>query len=347
VKYHLEIRGVLDGEIAHRYEPAAGVTIRSKANRFVVETPERTWKFSTPISAKKRPFNWLRITRRGLRTDKSNAVFNWKKDGIVVVYDGAIYFFSLEDQELTRVSSLHNCRNVLHGAIAVTTHGIYISEYGRNSERGTVPIWRSCDDGRSWDIVYEFPAGSIKHAHGVYFDKFTDRFWVPTGDFEGECMVLFADPNFSDVTIYGNGTQIWRPVSMFFTEDRVIWPMDSQLQTSYLQIFDRKSETLAQGQPFPGPVWYSKQFADGPGILQSTVELGEGVKSDSSHLFVSEDLVDWSHLAAYEKDAWPMPYFKFGVVAFADGPQNSTDFAFFGEALKGLDGKIVRAALRT
>ena len=40
-----------------------------------------------------------------------------------------------------------------------------------------------------------------------------------------------------------------------------------------------------------------------------------------------------------------MRYFKFGVVAFADGPQNSDDFVLFGEALQGMDGRVIRASI--
>jgi hypothetical protein len=40
-----------------------------------------------------------------------------------------------------------------------------------------------------------------------------------------------------------------------------------------------------------------------------------------------------------------MRYFKFGVLAFADGPQSSKEFVLFGEALKGLDGRSLIVGL--
>jgi hypothetical protein len=178
----------------------------------------------------------------------------------------------------------------------------------------------------------------------VYFDRFTEKLWIPTGDFAGECFLVEADQNFSEVKYHGNGMQQWRPVSLFFEKDHIVWGMDSQLETSTMQIFDRNSESLTCGQAFPGPVWYSKQL-DGLSLLQTTCEIGPGVHSDSAHLFVSSDNRHWAEVAAFHKDAMPMRYFKFGVIAFADGAQCSDRFAMFGEALKGFDGVSLIAAV--
>jgi hypothetical protein len=81
-----------------------------------------------------------------------------------------------------------------------------------------------------------------------------------------------------------------------FKENYIIWGMDSPLQTSNLQIFDRKSKKLKKGCSFPGPVWYSKIFSDQSAILQTSVEIGDGVKSNYSSLFYSKDLINWSEI---------------------------------------------------
>jgi hypothetical protein len=60
---------------------------------------------------------------------------------------------------------------------------------------------------------------------------------------------------------------------------------------------------------------------------------------------VSSDNRHWAEVAAFHKDAMPMRYFKFGVIAFADGAQCSDRFAMFGEALKGFDGVSLIAAV--
>jgi hypothetical protein len=58
-------------------------------------------------------------------------------------------------------------------------------------------------------MVNEFPAGSIKHVHGVYTDPYSDRLWIPTGDFAGECYLYSTDEEFRELMAHGDGQQSW------------------------------------------------------------------------------------------------------------------------------------------
>jgi hypothetical protein len=280
-----------------------------------------------------------------LRLDKMNAVFTADRHAVIVLYQGGIYRCDLAREDVRQTGRLQQCRNVLHRGVCVTSEGyICFGEYGANPGREPVPIWMSIDDGNSWNIVFEFPAGTIKHVHGVYLDPYSGRLWIPTGDFEGECFLYDADPRFSDVRRYGDGTQAWRPVSLFIEREHLVWGMDSQLETSSLQIFDRRTGTLTRGRDFPGPIWYSKAL-EGGSVMQTTCEIGAGVRSDHAHLFASKDNRSWVEVAKYRKDRWPMRYFKFGVIAFADGTQTTDRFALFGEGLSSFDGVSFIGAL--
>lgn len=332
-------------EIVHYYNPSANTSIRSFGRYFHIEIDDQGWSFALPLSIPFIFFSLFRITRRLFRLDKSNAVFTYNKEAIIILFRGGIYRFDLSQKSLLRVGELNNCRNVLHCGVAVTRGGIFLGEYGDNKDRNTVDIIVSKDDGYSWSTVYQFPKGTIKHIHGVYSDPYTDRLWIPTGDFEGECYLISSDYAFNDVIRYGDGTQKWRAVGLFFTEKEVIWAMDSPLEVSTLQRFDRSNCKLTQGMRFPGPVWYVKQLSDGVSLVQTTVEIGPGVLTNSSCLYASVDFEHWECIASFEKDCWPMPYFKWGVIGFADGEQTSHDFAFFAEALKGLDGRGFAAKL--
>jgi len=342
----LEIIEEIDGEIAHFYEPCTSTNLFSKANTFFGMLNGEPFKFTVSISPKKKAFTIFRYTRRLLRLDKSSAIFNHKKDGIIVLYQGSIYFYDLKRRKLEIAGQLRQCRNVLHSGIAVTKNGIYFGEYGANVDREPVPVWKSLDDGRSWSVVYEFSAGKIKHVHGVYHDKFTNDLWIPTGDFAGECfLVNVSKENFDNLTFFGDGTQNWRPVSLFFDEKKIYWGMDTQLETSYLQVFDRSTKEIKKGQEFPGPVWYSKQFTDNLAILATTVEIGPGSKINNANIYGSTNFLIWSELKSFRKDLLPKRFFKFGVISFADGNQDSTDFVMHGEALTKFDGKILKARI--
>ena len=193
---------------------------------------------------------------------------------------------------------------------------------------------------RNWEKVFSFPEGSIRHIHGIYFDKYSNSLLITTGDFEGECLIAkVPNADFSLLEVLGNGSQKYRCVNMFFKEDKIIWGMDSNLETSFVQIFDRKTKKITEGMSLPGPVWYSKQFNDGSGIIQTSVEIGKGVKDNYSYLFFSDDLINWELIAKYKKDIYPMRYFKFGVIGFSEGIQYPSKFPIHAEGLKSIDGK--------
>lgn len=341
----IDLAELVEGEAVYWYDSRTRDIIYSKGNRFFATLAGEVHAFSLPVSAGWRPLLATRLSRRLSRLDMANVVLNRDRSGLVVLYRGRLFFYDLETRRGQSTGALRLCRNVLRGGIAVTDSGIYFGEYGPNPRRLSVPVWRSTDDGRSWDIVYEFPAGSIKHVHGVYADPFTDRFWLSTGDSDGECFLVSADRDFRNVEYFGDGGQAWRLVSLIFEPEKILWGMDSQLATVRLQEFDRGTGALQSIGTFPGPVWYSKRLLDGWTVLQTTVEPGPQVASDHAHLFISRDCRRWTEIARFRKDFWKMPYFKFGALAFADGPQTSMEFAMFGEGLVGADGRCLVARL--
>ena len=335
----------LDAETVHLYDTVSRNTIVGTGRRIEATIGGTAHRIVLPLSPL---LVWglaARLPRRVLRLDRTNVVLNERGDGIVLVYRGAIHLYELETRRLRRTATLRQCRNVLHRGVAVTARGIYLGEYGRNPQRRAVPIHCSRDGGRSWDVAYEFAAGSIRHVHGVFHDPYTGRLWIPTGDRAGECYLVSADHDFADVVRYGDGSQAWRAVTLFFEPDRIVWAMDSERETSYLQVFDRRSGALTRGRAFPGPVWYGKRLAGGPALLQTTVEVGPGVQRPQTCVFASSDLVEWREVVRFDKDRWPLRWCRFGLVAFADGRQTAEDFVLFGDALQGLDGRAYRAAL--
>jgi len=331
-------------EIIHHYDSDNKNIIKSTGNYFSIKFNGQENSFSLPV--KNRFLIRFRLFRRLLRYDKSNAVFNWRRDGVIVLYQSKIYFIDLKENKISFIDNLKQCRNVLHGGIAVKSDGIFFGEYGHNPNRKPVPIWKSNDDGRSFEVVKYISENNIKHIHGVYVDKFSNSLWIVTGDFNGECFLVESlDAKFLNLKWYGDGSQKWRPVSLFFTPNKIIWAMDSPLEKVHIQSFDRITKSITQGQYFPGPVWYSKQFESGDALIQTSVEIGKEVKSKYAIVFYSKDLVDWKEVVRFKKDILPMPYFKFGVVAFAEGKQTYKDFALFGEGLDNFDGMAIRASL--
>jgi hypothetical protein len=284
-------------------------------------------------------FSYFRLARRALRLDKMNVIP--VEDGLCIIYQGKIWYYNEKSIDLTDVAHLRNCRNVLHQSIVVLDKGktLYIGEYGANSERNEVPVWRSTDGGKNWHEIFKFPPKKIKHIHGCYYDQYEDKIWTLTGDFAGECFLLCGDRDFQDIEWIGNGQQCFRACNVFFEQDAVHWIMDSQLEDSYHIVMNRATRRIEQKTVFPGPVWYIKRLCDNYYLAATAVEIGPGVHDNLVHIMASRDLDLWEDIYQFHHDGLPKRYFKFGVLGFADGNQSSQKFYIFGEALKGLDGK--------
>ncbi len=84
---------------------------------------------------------------------------------------------------------------------AVPSGRIYWGEYFDNRERAEVHIYVSTDRGRSWQVAYTFPAGSIRHVHNIVYDRWGDCLWILTGDEGAECKVLRASCDLGSVEV--------------------------------------------------------------------------------------------------------------------------------------------------
>jgi len=338
----LQIKKILNTEICHYASPELiitslhnNITVKKNDDIYNVQLPEIYWK---KILGK------FRLFRRALRLDKCNVVP--VEDGMVIIRQGKVYHYNSIQKKLKVTLNLNNCRNVLHQSIAVINQKeLFFGEYGNNAARKEVPVYHSIDGGHNWKSVFVFPPGKIKHIHGCYYDHFEDKIWILTGDFEGECHILCSDKTFKHMEWIGDGNQIYRTCNLFFEKDSVHWIMDSPLQNSYHIQLDRKTRTIHQKQLFPGPVWYIKRLTDGYYLAATAQEIGIGVRDQYSHLMVTKDLDTWEDLFQFKHDGLPKRFFKFGVLGFPDGLQESQSFYLFAEAIKGLDGKVALCAI--
>jgi hypothetical protein len=338
-KYNLSLKALNKKEMVHHADDE--IMISSHFNKVSVVSSHASVSFKLPLPFYLYVIGLFRIFRRVLRLDKSSIALSQDRSSLVITYGGYVYYYCLERNELQRTLKLEQCRTVLHMSITSLSPKTFIlGEYGRNNERNSVPIYLSQDGGKSWTVPFSFPANSIRHIHGIYHDRFTGHIWVPTGDFDGECYLYeFADTSMSNPVIHGDGSQVWRTVSLFFSEKSVVWAMDSELETCHLVIMDRKTGEISKDREFPGPIWYIKSLTDGWHLLQTVVENGAGVVSKNVHIYLSNDLENWQEVAVYPHDGLPLRYFKNAVVAFANGAQSSDKFYLSAEAVKGMDGK--------
>ena len=323
IVHHADDRGTWathDREILYR--PAGGDDWR-RIGRF-------------PFARPRDLFAWSRPTRRAMRVDKCN-LFPTRAGKLLGIRAGAAYRIGdRAAHPLFRIQG--DC--VLHGGIAETATGnVYFGEYFMNGARGAVNIWRVSSDLADHAAAYTFPAGKIRHVHGVYVDPCNaGRLWATLGDHAGECYLVVTDNEFNTIDWIGDGSQLWRAVRLFFTDTSVCWLTDSNLEQNYAVSMDRQSCQLTVHAEVESSSWYGARTSDGVFLAATTVERGPGVKTDAASVMASKDGVNWQPVLSFKKDPLPKRLFKYGVISFPSGSFGSDSFWISGEGLVGLDG---------
>lgn len=337
--------------IAHHLEP--GGALWASAGRAVLRlAPEghRDLWGRFPFVARRDLLGFTRPAARALRADKCNVYVN-QADQVLGIRSGQVYHLQAggPPHPLFPIQG----DSVLHGGICEDDQGwTYFGEYFMNPGRGPVRIYRLSPGLDRWEVAHEFHSGSVRHVHGVYRDPYDSQaLWVATGDNPGECHFYRTRDRFASLERFGDGSQLWRAVRLYFTPDHITWLTDSPLEQNYACRISRpspgKTETaLERGQLLDASAWYGAQTQDGWYLGFTTVEPGPAIHTDRSSLLVSRDAFYWQVAATWLKDFWrPMKVFKYGVVSCPSGAMHSTSLYFSGEGLVGLDGCTLHARL--
>lgn len=222
---------------------------------------------------------------------------------------------------------------------------IYFGEYFQNMEKQSVNIYCSKDNAKTWHIAYTFEAGNINHIHGLFFDKFTNRIWVATGDRENECIIGYTEDEFKTFKEVFRGGQEYRTCQLFFYKDFIVFGTDTQYEQNVIKKFDRKTLEITELQKVQGSVIKGGQVGD-VAFISTTVEPSKVNKDKYAHLWVTKDGLHWEERYKAKKDCWPS-IFQFGTFEFPQyyGIDKLERLYFSGRALKGLDGKSTYISL--
>jgi hypothetical protein len=227
----------------------------------------------------------------------------------------------------------------LRGACAIDGNGVlYFGEYDSNDERRPVHIYRLTAGSTALEIAHTFPAGSIRHVHGIYFDRFEKSLWCTTGDHGSEAKFLRTSDGFKTTEVIGEGDETWRCVSLLFRKDAVYYGMDAEFIQNHIYRLDRRTGKRDVLTPVDGPVYYSR--AQGHELFFGvTAELCPSQKGRAAAVWnVAED-DSAQRIASFEKDRLRRDLFMYGTLHFSLGPGLPDRFWVQGVALAGADGQ--------
>lgn len=207
------------------------------------------------------------------------------------------------------------CR-VLRSACAVDEGGdLYFGEYLANEERGEMRIYKYSQGSDELKIAYTFPPNSIKHIHGLYFDKFTQSIFCMTGDKDSECQILRSFDGFETIEVVGSGDETWRAVSILFDEKHFFYGTDAEFRANNIYKVNRETLERENLGEVSGTVFYSKSIGNEL-FFSTTAENAPSQKENVAALWNVGGDGTLQEIAKFSKDRWHPTLFQFGTIHF-------------------------------
>jgi hypothetical protein len=204
------------------------------------------------------------------------------------------------------------------GLINIYDSTVYFGEYFKNPNREKVSIFKSINNMVSWQEVYDFKPGQIRHIHAIQKDPYTEKLWVSTGDLDEESMIAWSNNEFRSIVQIGRGSQLWRVCQLIFTEDAVYWGTDTGSDDfAGIYRWDKKTGGLEKLQKVDGIVFFGTKLANGTIVMSTNREGAKNELDNRTRLLIlgvdnkitSINCGTWNH---NKKGFW----FKFAQLRF-------------------------------
>ena len=261
----------------------------------------------------KQTASFSRLAQRLLRFQVTNVIPLGGGD-LFVTFDKSVGL--VRGGKFRQLKGLARPCRVLRAACALDEKGdIYFGEYLANDERGEMRIYKYANGGDALETVYKFAPNSIKHIHGIYFDKFTKALFCLTGDDDKECRILRSFDGFQTFETVGDGDETWRAVSILFDEKSYFYGMDAEFRTNHIYKVDRQSLERTSLGEVNGTVFYSKQLG-GNLFFTTTAENAPSQTENVAALWQVDEDEKCKKLISFEKDSWHPTLFQFGTIHF-------------------------------
>ena len=310
----------------------------------------------------KKVVSYSRIAERTLRIEPRCAV-KFKEEGIVLSFAGAIYYIN-EKSKTSKIE--HHFRTGMSNTLQLVpicdirgfADSIVYGEYWQNPNREAVRIFAR--SGGTWEPVFTFPAGTIKHVHGMISDRKRNCVYIFTGDDDKESGIWVAKENFKSVEPLLIGNKNYRTCVGFADESGLLIATDNPFETNFLRYIklteEGKVSTINDIMQINGPCIYGTQWKNSL-VFSTSVEqdytternllidvfsrkLGKGTKTDETVIYLGNMHAGFSEIVRYKKDMWPMGLCAFGTVKFPQ-EMNQDILCIYPISVKKFDGATV------
>lgn len=239
------------------------------------------------------------------------------------------------DRQIRVLAGLERpCRILRRGAALAADGNVYFGEYLLNRERGPMRVYRYTPGADRVEIAHVFPAGTVRHIHGVFDDPYDGSLWALSGDVGDECRFMRTTDAFRTIEVIGSGDETWRSVSMLFAPDAIYYAMDAEFTQNYLYRIDRKTHERTRLAAVNGPV-YQSHVSGEQYYFAVSAELCPSQQGRSAELWRLREGESGERVATLEKDAYSVRYFMTGTIDFPRGPGLPDRVLFHATALAG------------
>lgn len=248
-----------------------------------------------------------------------------------------------QDGRIVNIFSGYRGNKPGHRGVCVTPDGtIFFGEYTINIHNDNpTSLYRSQDNGLSFQNILTFAKDEVRHIHFVQWDKYENCLWMGTGDKDAECRLMRSINNGDNWEIVGQGNQLWRAVGISITADALFWGTDagSVADPNFIIRMDRNTRELTMIQEVQGPCHGNAVLADGTVLVSTGIEGGENEQDRCAHLWQVPPYGRIQEVYKMKKDIFPL-IVQYGVMRFPMGTENMNRIIFttmglnqFGEAV--------------
>ena len=229
------------------------------------------------------------------------------------------------------------------GVLRAASGQVFCAEYTLNPRRDRpIRLWRSDDDAHSFQLVFSFAAGHVRHIHFIQQDPVDGALWLGTGDRDAESALWRSIDAGATWQLIGSGDQRWRAIGVAFLPDAVVWGTDAGSDAGrFANValrWDRQTRVLTTLGALQGPVHGVTALPDGAVLLATGCEGGVNERDRRVHLWLRRPGADLQEIASFAAGLQPKRA-QYPVLHFAHGQDHSDRLWLVGRGL--LAGAVV------